>query len=51
MVIYPPAIFNNMPIAWRSCKNYLGIYLDEKLNFSDHTKEKISKANKGIQVS
>ena len=48
MVIYPPAIFNNMPVVWRSCQNYLGIYLDEKLNFSDHIKEKISKANKGI---
>ena len=48
MVIYPPAIFNNMPVVWRSCQNYLGIYLDGKLNFSDHIKEKISKANKGI---
>ena len=29
---------------------HLGIYLDEKLNFTNHIKEKISKANKGIGI-
>ena len=47
-VIHPPAIFNNMPVLHSSCQKHLGIYLDEKLNFSNHIKEKISKANKGI---
>ena len=49
-VIHPPAIFNNMPVVYSSCQNYLGIYLDEKLNFSNHIKEEISKANKGIDI-
>ena len=29
---------------------HLGIQLNEKLNFSNHIKEKLSKANKGIGV-
>ena len=49
-VIHPPAIFNNMPVVCSSCQKYLGIYLDEKLNFSNHIKEKISKANKDIGI-
>ena len=49
-VIHPPAIFNNMPVVRSSCQKHLGIYLDEKLNFSNHIKEKISKANKGIGI-
>ena len=49
-VIHPPAIFNNMPVLYSSCQKHLGIYLDEKLNFSNHIKEKISKANKGIGI-
>ena len=49
-VMYPPAIFNNMPVFHSSCQKHLGIYLDEKLNFSNHIKEKISKANKGIGI-
>ena len=47
-VILPPVIFNNMPVVRNSCEKHLGIYLDEKLNFSNHIKEKISKASKGI---
>ena len=49
-VIHPPAIFNNMPVVRSSCQKHLGIYLDEKLNFSNHIKEKTSKANKGIGI-
>ena len=49
-VIHPPAIFNNMPVVRSSCQKHLGIYLDEKLNFSNHIKEKNSKANKGIGI-
>ena len=40
-VIHPSAIFNNMPVVCSSCQKHLGIYLDEKLNFSNHIKEKI----------
>ena len=49
-VIHPPAIFNNMPVVRSSCQKHLGIYLDEKLNFPNHIKEKISKVNKGIDI-
>ena len=44
-VIDPPAIFNNMPVVCSSCQKHLGIYLDERLNFSN-----ISKANKGTGI-
>ena len=47
-VIHPPAIFNNIPVVRSSCQKHLGIYLDEKLDFSNYIKEKNSKANKGI---
>ena len=39
-VIHPPAIFNNMPVVSSFCQKHLGIYLDEKLNFSNHIKER-----------
>ena len=39
-VIYPPVIFNIMPVVHGSCQKHLGIYLDEKWNFSNHIKEK-----------
>ena len=31
-----------------TCQKYLGMHLDEKLNFNHHVKEKIAMANKGI---
>ena len=37
----------NMP---ECALKHLGIHLDEKLNFNDHVKEMITKANKGIGV-
>ena len=39
-----------MPFVCSSCQKHLGIYLNEKLNFSNLIKEKISKANKGIGI-
>ena len=48
-VIHPPAIFN-MSVVCSSCQKHLRIYLDEKLNFSNHIKEKNSKANKHIGI-
>ena len=45
-VIHPPAIFNDMPVV----RSSLGIHLGEKLNFSNHIKDKISKANKSIGI-
>ena len=49
-VIHPPEIFNNMPVVCSSCQKHLGIYLDEKMNFSNHIKEKFLKASKGIGI-
>ena len=45
-VIHPPAIFYNMLLVRSSCQKDLGIYLDEKLNFSNHLKKKIQKQTK-----
>ena len=42
--------FNNSSIARTSCRKHLGLYLDEKLNFSLHINKKISKAHKSIGV-
>ena len=49
-VIHPSAIFSNMLVVCSSFQKHLGIYLDEKLNFPNHIKGKISKANKGIGI-
>ena len=45
---HPVVTFNNSPIAHTPCHKYLGLYLDERLIFSHHIKDKISKACKGI---
>ena len=42
--------FNNSSFSRTSCQKHLGLYLDEKLNFIHHIKEKISKVCKGIRV-
>ena len=49
-VIHPPTIFNSMPVVCSSFEKHLGIYLDEKKNFSNHTKEAIPKVNKGLGI-
>ena len=45
---YPPVLFNNVSVKRCSIQKHLGIYLDEKLKFNHHVKEKIIKANKSI---
>ena len=42
-VDHPSVTFNNSSVARTSCQKHLGLYLDERLNFSHHIKEKISK--------
>ena len=42
--------FSTVPVARTPCQKHLGLYLDEKLNFSHHINVKISKANKGIGI-
>ena len=41
---------NNVPVVQSSCQKHLGVYLDQKLNFTHHIKEKVTKANTGIAV-
>ena len=43
-----PLIFNNTTVNRVLVHKHLGLSLDSKLNFNDHLKEKIAKANKGI---
>ena len=47
---HPLIYFNNAPVSCVIFQKHLGVYLDEKLNFSYHIKEKMSKAMKGIGV-
>ena len=47
---HPPVLFNNVPVKRCSIQKNLGIQLDEKLNFNNHVKGKITKENKGIEV-
>ena len=42
--------FNNMPLNRKNTQKHLGIYLDAKLNLSEHINEKIKKAVKGTSV-
>ena len=49
-ISHPTTTFNTVPVARTSCQKHLGLYLDEKLNFSQHINIKISKANKGIRI-
>ena len=47
---YPEISFCNVPVSRAVFHKNLGIYLDEKLNFNHHIKEKIAKAIKGKGV-
>ena len=38
------------PVFRKKFQKHLGLFLDSKLNFSDHIKEKIKKTTKGINV-
>ena len=42
--------FNNMPLNRKNTQKHLGLYLDAKLNFSEHINEQIKKAVKCISV-
>ena len=49
-ISHPKLNFSNSSVVQGTCQKHLGLYLDEKLNFSHHIKEKISKAYRGIGV-
>ena len=48
--VHPDLVFNNTPIHQTHCQKHLGVYLDMKLNFKLHIKQKSSKAMKGIGI-
>ena len=45
---HPPIYFNDIPVNQTTVQKHIGIYLDEKLNYNTHIKEKLSKVYKGI---
>ena len=47
---HPAVFFNDIPVARCSTHKHLGMYLDDRPNFSHHITEKIAKPNKGIGV-
>ena len=48
---HPDLTFNNIPIGRESSTKHLGVYLDTRLNFSRHIKEKNSKSNERSNVA
>ena len=42
--------FNTVPVAFTPCQKHLGLYRNEKLNFSHHINVKMSKAKKGVGI-
>ena len=46
----PQVFFNEVPVEGCFSKEHLGLHLDQKLDFSKHINEKISKGQKGISV-
>ena len=49
-ISHPKVNFNISPVVQSTYQKHLVLYLDEKLNFYHHIKEKISKAYRGIGV-
>ena len=47
---HPQIYFNNVSVSCTSFQKHLGIYLDEKLNFNHHIKQKMTKAINEIRV-
>ena len=47
---HPPLYFNDIQVKQVNEHKHLGLILDSKLTFANHTNEKLSKARKGIGV-
>ena len=45
---HPPIYFNDIPVTQTTVQKQIGLYLDEKLIYNTHIKEKFSKVYKGI---
>ena len=48
---HPPKYFNDIPVTQTIVQKHIGMYLDEKLNYNTHIKEKLSKVYNGIGLS
>ena len=47
---HPSIYFNDIPVTQNTVQKHIGLYLDEKLNYNTHIKEKIGKVYKGIEL-
>ena len=47
-ILHPPLTFNNSLVCAASSQKHLGLILDSKLNFHEHLRQQVIKANKGI---
>ena len=47
---HPHVFFNEVPVESSVSQKHLGLHQDQKLEFSKHINEKISKTQKGISV-
>ena len=47
---HPPLKFNKAIVKSVRIQKHLGLYLEEKVNFNHHLKERIGKDTKGIGV-
>ena len=45
-----PIYFNDIPVTKNTVQKHIGLYLDEKLNYNTHIKEKLSKVYKDIEL-
>ena len=45
---HPPIYFIDMLVTQTTVRKHIGLYLDGKLNYNTHIKEKLSKVYKGI---
>ena len=48
--LHPVLTFSNSSVIKATLHKHLGLILDEKVNFKEHLKEKMSKAYKGIAL-
>lgn len=47
-IVHPPFYFNNDIVKLTHTLKYLGLQLDNKISFSEHSGNKISKATKAV---
>ena len=48
-ISHPTTTFNTVPVARTSYQKHLGLYLDEKLNFSQHINIKFQKQIRALE--